>query len=166
MMRKVTVGERTSSLEILSFSPEGDVRARVDGVERTGSAIEVMPGVWSVLLDERSFEARVISSDGDVVVEIAGERYSVSVEDPRRGRPRSHAAAGSGRLSLTAPMPGKVVRVLAAEGDEVAAGAGVAVIEAMKMQNEIRTPRAGRVVSLPVRDGDTVAAGAVVAVVE
>jgi biotin carboxyl carrier protein len=166
MMRKVTLGEQTSSLELLALSPDGTVRLRVDGVEREASAIEVMPGVWSVLLDGRSFEARVISANGEVVVEIAGRRYPVTVEDPRRNRPKGQAGAGEGRLSLTAPMPGKVVRVLASEGDEIAAGAGVAVIEAMKMQNEIRTPRAGRVTSLPVREGDTLAAGAVVAVVE
>ena len=63
-------------------------------------------------------------------------------------------------------MPGKIVRVLACEGDAVAAGQGIVVMEAMKMQNELKTPRAGRIASLPVREGDTVAAGAVLAVVE
>jgi biotin carboxyl carrier protein len=63
-------------------------------------------------------------------------------------------------------MPGKVVRVLASEGDTVSAGQGIVVIEAMKMQNELKAPRPGRLVSLAVREGETVAAGAVLAVVE
>jgi len=63
-------------------------------------------------------------------------------------------------------MPGKVVRLLAAEGQQVQAGQGLLVIEAMKMQNEIKAPRAGRVVSLSVGEGATVTAGQALAVLE
>jgi biotin carboxyl carrier protein len=63
-------------------------------------------------------------------------------------------------------MPGKVVRVLAAVGDSVEAGQGILVVEAMKMQNELKAPRAGRVVSVSAKEGDTVAAGEVMAEVE
>jgi biotin carboxyl carrier protein len=63
-------------------------------------------------------------------------------------------------------MPGKIVRVLVGVGDEVAAGQGVIVVEAMKMQNELKTPRAGRVVSVSAKENDTVEAGAVLVVVE
>ncbi|HSB13592.1 MAG TPA: acetyl-CoA carboxylase biotin carboxyl carrier protein subunit, partial [Bryobacteraceae bacterium] len=65
-----------------------------------------------------------------------------------------------------APMPGKVVRVLAAEGDLVEAGQGLLVVEAMKMQNEVKAPKAGRVAALAAREGGTVAAGDVLAVIE
>jgi biotin carboxyl carrier protein len=75
-----------------------------------------------------------------------------------------HGPAGATRLS--APMPGRIVRVLAAVGDEVTAGQPVVVVEAMKMENEIRSPRPGRVLSLDVREGEAVDAGALLAVVE
>ena len=65
-----------------------------------------------------------------------------------------------------APMPGKVVRLLCAAGDQVTAGQGVAVVEAMKMQNEVQSPKAGQVLELRVREGQTVNAGEVLAVIE
>jgi len=67
---------------------------------------------------------------------------------------------------VAAPMPGKIVRLLVAEGDSVAAGQGLLVMEAMKMQNEMKAPKAGRVVSLTAREGATVAAGDVLAAIE
>ena len=166
MLRKITLRGKSRTLDLVS-SRDGDIRFRLDGEDAAASAIEVMPRVWSVLLDGRSFEVRVISdNNGEVVVEINGERYPVTVEDPRRRRDRHGSARGEGRLSITAPMPGKIVRVLAAEGDEVPAGRGLVVIEAMKMQNEMKAPRDGRVVSIPVREGETVAASALLAVLE
>ena len=70
-----------------------------------------------------------------------------------------------GRASLTAAMPGKIVRVLVAVGDEVAAGQGILVIEAMKMQNELKAPRAGRVTAIEVKENDSVNAGALLATI-
>jgi biotin carboxyl carrier protein len=69
-------------------------------------------------------------------------------------------------MKIVAPMPGKVVRVLAREGDEVEAGAGVAVVEAMKMQNEIKSPKKGSIQKILVREGAAVNAGDVLAIVE
>ena len=80
---------------------------------------------------------------------------------------KGHAGrAVHGRESILAPMPGKIVRLLVAPGDSVEAGQGIIVIEAMKMQNELKARRSGRVVALPVREGETVAAGAVLATFE
>ena len=67
---------------------------------------------------------------------------------------------------MTAPMPGKIVRLLVAEGQTVEAGQGLLVVEAMKMQNEMKAPKAGHVVSLTAREGATVAAGEVLAAIE
>ncbi len=172
MHRKIVIAERTFDLELLSAAESGDVRFRLEPAGTTScdsgkaSVIEVAPRIWSVLIDGRSYEARVLSDDGPVMVEINGERYPVMVEDPRRRNSARREQQDGGRALLNAPMPGKIVRVLAGEGDAVAAGQGIVVMEAMKMQNELKTPRAGRIASLPVREGDTVAAGAVLAVVE
>ncbi len=86
-----------------------------------------------------------------------------------RGRWRGGVAVAGGEggpRAVRAPMPGRVVRVLAAEGDEVAEQQGVVVLEAMKMQNEMRSPKAGRIRRVAVQVGDTVAAGDLLALVE
>jgi biotin carboxyl carrier protein len=124
--------------------------------------IEVEPGVYSILLDGRIYEARV---DGGIVT-IAGQRYEIEQLDPRKYIRRGTGAVGKGRNSIKAPMPGKIVRVLVSVGDAVQAGQGIAVIEAMKMQNELKAAGAGIVTSIAVKDGDTVVAGAVLAVIE
>ena len=91
----------------------------------------------------------------------------MSVADPRSWRGRRGAAQGdTGPQSLTASMPGKVVRVLAREGEAIAPGQGIAVVEAMKMQNEIRSPRAGVLKKLLAHEGMKVNAGEVLAIVE
>ena len=118
--------------------------------------------VYHVLLDERSFEVRVSGDRMDV----NGHELHVVLEDPR-DVPSDTAAAGvQGRQSIAAPMPGKVVRVLVSEGDTVERDQGIVVIEAMKMQNEMKSPKAGRVVSLFAKEGSTVASGEILAVVE
>ena len=124
--------------------------------------VETEAGVYSVLVDGASYEVRVT---GDQVT-VNGHTFEVALEDPRQWK-RSRATAGAtGKISLTAPMPGKVVRVLVAVGDEVTAGQGIVVVEAMKMQNELKAPRAGRVTSIRVKENDSVNAGAVLAVIE
>ncbi len=124
--------------------------------------IEVEPGVYSILIDGKVVEARV---DGDAVT-IAGERYQIAQTDPRKYVRRGTGPAGHGRNSIKAPMPGKIVRVLVNVGDAVTAGQGIAVIEAMKMQNELKTGGAGCVTSISIQEGDTVTAGAILAVIE
>ena len=84
----------------------------------------------------------------------------------RRHRRSSAESSIEGRQSLVAPMPGRVVRVLVKAGDEVAASQGVIVVEAMKMQKEIKSPKSGRVVEVRVAEGETVNANQVLAVVE
>jgi len=100
-------------------------------------------------------------------VSVGANRYSVVLIDPKRLR--SAAAVGAqagGAARLTAPMPGKVVRILAEIGAEVVAGDGVIVVEAMKMQNEMKSPKAGKVVAINVAVGATVNGGDVLAVIE
>jgi biotin carboxyl carrier protein len=120
---------------------------------RHASVLEVEPGVYSILLDGRSFEVRT----ADLAVE---------VDDPRAPRSGGKRAGLEGKQPLTAPMPGKVVRILVSVGDAVEHGQGVIVIEAMKMQNEMKSPKRGHVISLAAIEGGTVAAGDVLATVE
>jgi biotin carboxyl carrier protein len=123
--------------------------------------IQVEPSVYSVLVDGVSYEARVTSNE----VTIGGASFSIEIDDPRQWKRSARAADSGGRASLTAAMPGKIVRVLVAVGDEVAAGQGILVIEAMKMQNELKAPRAGRVTAIEVKENDSVNAGALLATI-
>jgi biotin carboxyl carrier protein len=134
--------------------------------ERTASLAEVSPAVYSVLLGGRSYEVRVEPAQGRSFVAVQGRRFAVEVEDPRRSRRKAAGVLGEGRQSVTAPMPGKVVRLLVSAGDRVEAGQGLLVVEAMKMQNEMKAPKAGVVAALSVREGDAVAAGEVLAAIE
>ena len=117
-------------------------------------------------MDGRSYEARIEQGDGCMVVFIDGHRFEIEVRDPRRWSRKTGQQGAEGRVSVAAPMPGKIVRLLASAGDTVTVGQGLLVVEAMKMQNEIKAPKAGRVVSLPARDGATVAAGEVLDTIE
>jgi biotin carboxyl carrier protein len=128
--------------------------------------VAVEPGVYSVLLDGRSYEARVEQSEGCVVVFIDGHRFELEIRDPRRWSRQSGQPGVEGRSQVVAPMPGKIVRLLVAEGDTVTAGQGLLVVEAMKMQNEMKAPKAGRVMAFAAREGATVTAGEILAIIE
>ena len=124
--------------------------------------LEIEPGVYSILIDGASHEVRI----GDGYVAVSGRRFEYEVEDPRKWKRSGDAAGGGGRAAIVAPMPGKVVRVLVSVGDEVEAGQGLVVVEAMKMQNEMKAPRAGKIAAINVKENDSVNAGAVLAVIE
>ncbi len=135
---------------------------------RSASLLEVEPGIYSVLLGSRSYEARVERCiQGDCwAVHIRGRRFVIDVTDPRRLRRGSGALHREGRQNLASPMPGKVVRVLVSEGDQVEAGQGLLVVEAMKMQNEMKAPKPGRIVSVKVQQGATVGPGETLVILE
>jgi len=124
--------------------------------------VEAEPGVYSVITDAASWEARVVDNE----ITIGGHRFLVEMEDPRQWKRSNRAADAHGRASISAAMPGKIVRLLVAVGDEVVAGQGIVVVEAMKMQNELKAPRDGRVTSIEVRENDSVNAGTVLATIE
>jgi biotin carboxyl carrier protein len=154
--RKVTVNGRP--LEV-SLTPDGAFR--LNDREGLASIVELEPGLLSIIVAGRCYEVR--ARNGAIYVN--GARYDVEVEDPREPSRRGPAGV-VGRQTLKAPMPGKVVRVLVSEGDEVSAGQGIVVVEAMKMQNEVQSPKAGHVLTIGVREGAAVSAGDVLAVVE
>jgi len=152
----------------LEVHRDGDLyRFRLgDQEERQAQLAEVEPGVFSVLLDGRSYEARAEYGDECAWITVRGRRFRVAITDPRRWTQSSAALHGHDRETIVASMPGKIVRVLVLLGETVAAGQGVIVIEAMKMQNELKARRAGRLTAVPVREGETVAAGAILATIE
>jgi biotin carboxyl carrier protein len=116
-------------------------------------------------MDGRSYEARVDETPGGLVVVIDGFRFEIEVRDPRRWSRKSAGGGAEGVQNIAAPMPGKIVRVLIAPGDEVQPGQGLVVVEAMKMQNEMKAARAGRVLTLHAREGASVTAGEVLATI-
>ncbi len=130
------------------------------------SVIQVEPGVYSVLLNGASFEIRVIETSQGLSVEVGGRRFAIEVRDPRDSSRGTRTALGSGRQNIAAPMPGKVIRVLVNVGDAVDVGAGLVVVEAMKMQNEMKASRPGRVIEVRASAGQTVGAGDTLLVLE
>jgi acetyl/propionyl-CoA carboxylase alpha subunit len=140
------------------FHPEGGV-----GIEHPYSMTPAGDDTWSILIDGRSYAVTLLGA-GDVSVN--GRVFHVEVLDPRGLRGRRTAAESSGPQSVTAPMPGRVLRVLVEAGQDVEAGQGLIVVEAMKMQNEMKSPRAGRVASVKVEAGATVSAGDILVVIE
>lgn len=147
-----------------------DGRAQiVHGTRRyEAEASEVAPGIYLVIIEGRVYRCAVDRRAGGATeISVNGRVMTVEARDPKRlGRRKDSAGGAGGRAVLTAPMPGKVVRVARSVGDEVEAGEGVVVVEAMKMQNEVQSPRAGRVIEIRVTDGQTVNAGEVLAVIE
>lgn len=158
MKLDLTINGAAGQIEILDPAPQ--CRFRLDKGEERAAQVEMPePGVYSVLMDGRSFEARVeVVPDGLVVV-IDGFRFEVDARDPRRFSRRHGSRGAEGVQTIAAPMPGKIVRVLVTPGDSVQAGQGIVVVEAMKMQNEMKAARAGKVLTVLTREGATVTAG-------
>ena len=137
----------------------------VDGRLVEADAVRISRGVYSILLGGRSLEVTAEETPSGLLVRANGREFQVEVIDPRSWRRgRGAGIELEGRQQLVAPMPGKIVRVLVAAGQQVEAGQGLLVIEAMKMQNEVRSPKSGTVEKL-AREGQTVNAGEVLAVV-
>ncbi len=162
MIFDATVGDRTVRVEVRG----GDGRYTVvlDGSPIEVDVVTAGPPFASLLVDGESHEVGVERRPEGYVVHFPGDAVNVDLAEAARGAspavPRAHGPA-----RLTAPMPGRVVRVLEAPGADVAAGQGLVVIEAMKMENELKSPRAGRVQEVAVREGQAVEAGALLAVV-
>jgi biotin carboxyl carrier protein len=147
--------ERTLQLEHSRFEYNGIARDYT--IEPSG------PETFSVLIDGRSYQATILAPG---TIQVNNRIFTVELFDPRELRARSTAGASHGRQNIVAPMPGKVVRVLVALGDTVEAGEGLIVVEAMKMQNEMKSPNRGSVVEIKTKPGATVTAGEILIVIE
>lgn len=157
---KTRVVELTRNSETWSIS--------LDGNPLDADVVEVAANTFSVLINGESYEVRIAPKpDGSLVVNTSSEEFICEVTDPRAWRGRRHGAMeAEGRQQISAPMPGKVVRVLLSAGDAVEVGQGIMVVEAMKMQNEIRSPKSGRVEKILVQEGQAVNAGDILAWVD
>ena len=163
MRRQYVIGGKTLTVETSAASGSSQHTLLVDGVPHHGDVALVEPDVYSVLIDGRSTDVAI---DGDGHAWVGSTRLPVEVQDPRKWSRGQGAYAARGAIALKAAMPGKVVALLVAVGEAIETGKGVLVVEAMKMQNELKSPKAGTVQAIRVSPGDSVAAGQVLVVVE
>ena len=158
-------GKKTRIVEL--ERSEGGWRVLLDGQLIEADAVEIAPHILSILLNGQSHEIRITpASDGKLKLQTGTQEFTAEVIDPRAwsGHRHSHVEA-EGRQQIVAPMPGKVVRLLVKAGDRVEIGQGLFVVEAMKMQNEIRSPKSGTVERVLAKEGQPVNAGEVLCVV-
>jgi biotin carboxyl carrier protein len=164
MKYEVEIEGRQVTVEIERRGEE--INARIDGRHYELKVISPERSVYTLFDSDRVYEAHVWSNAENLLrVKIGGALFSTTVIDRKHRRPTTEHRT-EGRQNLTAPMPGKVVRILLSTGDDVVAGQGVLVVEAMKMQNEIKSPKSGRVIELRVSEGDNVNANQVLAIVD
>jgi biotin carboxyl carrier protein len=158
-------GEKTRIIELKRDASGWHVT--LDGGPMAVDAVEIAPNTLSILLEGQSFEISVTPSpDGKLKLNTGTQEFTAEVIDPRAWSGRRHGSVeAEGRQQILAPMPGKVVRLLVREGDHVEAGQGLLVVEAMKMQNEIRSPKGGTVERVLAQEGQPVNAGEVLCVV-
>ncbi|MDQ3650898.1 MAG: acetyl-CoA carboxylase biotin carboxyl carrier protein subunit [Acidobacteriota bacterium] len=155
----------------LDVRREGEhVTAEIDDRHYDLVAHEPETGVYLFIVDGRVYECRVDTTGnqrGAYQVRVGADTFAVALSDPKRLRDaKSSGPDTGGRVSLIAPMPGKVVRVLVSVGAAVATGDGLVVVEAMKMQNEMKSPKDGNVVEIHTQIGATVNASDVLLIVE
>jgi biotin carboxyl carrier protein len=164
MLYDITIDGKKYRLDL--NRADGRWSCRLDGREFEIDAILTRPDVLSLRIGDLAYEVKSERVANDLHLWVGSTCFAVEVRDPRSLRGRTRAGDDHGPRKITAPMPGKVVRLLVHEGDEVEPGSGVAVVEAMKMQNEIKSPKKGTIQKILVSKGAAVNAGDVLAIVE
>jgi biotin carboxyl carrier protein len=154
----------------VDIEPAGDNRYKLTlhGVTHLVDALTLPHGAVSMLVDGESYGVEFEENGDEVGVLVRGQVTRVDVADERRLRLRAATVGFSaeGKQLIVAPMPGKVVKVLVKVGDEVKQGQGLVVVEAMKMENELKSPKDGKVVELFAKEGTAVENNAKLVVVE
>lgn len=169
MQFQLEIGGRVRRVEVAGRG--GRLAVTVDERTFTVDARRVTRESLSLLVQEGDGPARSVDA---AVTPRPGGSYDVTLDGQaipatlvaRFGRRASDGPQGTGPQQVTAPMPGKIVRLLVAPGDEVTPRQGLVVIEAMKMENELKASRAGRVKAVRVAEGQSVEAGALLVTVE
>ena len=172
MIWEIDLNGRTRSVSVERAGAPGRYRVTVDGVATLVDAQRSGEFAVSLLFPDAAHSAARVSlapggAPGEMLAAVRGRVAAVVVNGRRTGRgPADTGAGADGEQKVVAPMPGRVVRVLVAAGDEVQARQPVVVVEAMKMENELRSPKTGRVKDVPVAAGASVEAGRVLMVIE
>ncbi len=161
-----TIGEKEVRIEV-SEAGVGRYRVLIDGQEHLVDAWQVQSTVWSVLSGTTSYEVDVQGRDEEYEVLIDGDCYKFSLmNEQRKALMRAGGKGAAGKAMVTSPMPGKVVKLLVNEGEEVKVDQGVIVVEAMKMENELKASVSGKVKEIFVKEGEVVESGAKLLLVE
>ncbi len=165
MIYEVTIGEKTRQVELVRSGPNW--LCKIDGRSFPLDVTALQTNMLSILVDGKSYEVKQEVTAGETGIVVGHRQFSATVRDPRSFRSRRRAdAGGHGPRKVSAPMPGKVVRVLVQVGEHVDVGQGVVIIEAMKMQNELKSPKKGVVKKLHAPEGVLVEAGQTLAEIE
>jgi biotin carboxyl carrier protein len=161
------LAEETYTVEIEEIG-KSVYKVVVDGHEFLVDGKKTGRTNYSLIVDNRSFEIEVDNDKDEYRVLVDGRNYHVHLIDERRARVNETQGGAElhGRQRVSVPMPGKIIAVLVSEGDTVEKGQGLVIVEAMKMENEVRTPIAGTVKEIKIKPGDAVEGGAVLVVVE
>jgi len=171
MKFEIEIQGRLRTIELEPGAAPSQYRVSLDGQPLEVEACLLCPGVLSIIINGRShrvvLEGDAFPGNGsDSAIFLDGMRLSYRVEEQRSLKARrAHTGGADGPKVIKASMPGRVVRILVEPGEAVKANQGVVVIEAMKMQNELKSPKAGTVVEMRVASGDTVTAGDVLAII-
>jgi biotin carboxyl carrier protein len=165
MVYDVTIDGKAYRLEL--ERADAGWRCRLDGRDIQVDAVPARRDVLSVLIGGKAYEVKRERNPTDMHLWVGSVCYLAELRDPRSLRGRRGAGVDEkGPKKLLAPMPGKVVRVLIGEQQSVEAGQSILVVEAMKMQNEIKSPKKGTVQKIVTAEGASVNAGDVLAIVE
>jgi biotin carboxyl carrier protein len=160
--------EANGETHIIEIQPDGSqLRAIIDDRPIEAEISEPEPGVFLFKMAGQIVQAYTYQNRDGSIVSINGKDLEVKITDPKRLRGSSDVLdSAGGRAEIKNAMPGKVVRILIESGTKVEKGDGLIVVEAMKMQNEMRSPKHGHILEIRVSEGDTVSAGDVLMIVE
>lgn len=166
MKLKAEIGGASYEVEIVRIGDQ--LSATVDGRKYDLECGEPLPGVYLFKNEGKVTEASVTDSSKELkMVAIGANEFEIKIADPKQLRGSAHGGdSGEGSSQIKSAMPGKVVRILVAVGDWVSHGDGVIVVEAMKMQNELKSHRDGTVKEIRSAEGENVNAGDVLVVIE
>jgi biotin carboxyl carrier protein len=157
-------GGRTAKVEVRE--KDGGYSVSIDGRLLRVVARPASGHFWTLTVDGRTHDAGVLKTADGYAVALREGTYEVALAEAAAAATAAHRKAASGPAKVTAPMPGKIVRLAASAGQAVKAGECLLVMEAMKMENEIRAPRDGSVKDVAVREGQAVESGALLMLVE
>ena len=166
--KAIANGESVEAIDVEFERTATGIEGSVGGRKYLLEVSAVRQGIYLLNVGTRSFEVAVLpEGNASSTISIGGHRISVEILDERKTlRRMSRGSEHSGASEIRSPMPGKIVRVLLTEGVDVAAGQGIVVMEAMKMQNEMKSLMSGKIRKIHVVEGETVRSGDLIAIVE